>query len=179
MPHTNVNQHFCLRIGADAELRICTCMLSAHMARKIRVVLTWQHDSSRAVLWRSNNLADCIKMRLSSHEISSSFDLHLGWVRCLVFHLAVLLKSKEADSISRDPIICSTRSKPRKAICMYQSSHHTHTHGVPIKIILFTSKIVFRLCYLICTCFFASFLSFFSNSQQTCMNYILSVVTTH
>lgn len=38
---------------------------------------------------------------------------------------------------------------------------------------------MFWLFYHICTCFSASFLSSFSNSQQTWMNDILFVVTIH
>lgn len=34
MPHINVNQQLHLRIGAVAELKICTCRPSSHMARK-------------------------------------------------------------------------------------------------------------------------------------------------
>lgn len=51
MPHATVNQQFHLCISAEAELKICTCMPSGHVARNAQTCPTpaARRERSRAL----------------------------------------------------------------------------------------------------------------------------------
>lgn len=155
VPHTYANQQFHLCIGADAELKTCICMPGGDTGSRAQIVLPRQHSRSRAVLWRSNNLADCIK-----DEAGQPRDLIKLWPS---LGLAAL------SSVPFSSALKEQRGRQHFYRSNYTLGHKQTKEGnlqvlcirVPIKIILFTSETVHWLSCLICTCSFASFSSFF------------------